>query len=188
MKNIRAIVLIAIMAPLLVAHRVNIFALVEGDSIVCQCYYNDGAPVHNQKIEVFRTSGEKLLEGQTDDAGYFRFAPRVGDDLKIVLYAGMGHKAETIIKASGLPEVKKPRVEKTSISQKAVEVVPEKTGLDEDQLRRIVGEVVEEKFSSLRELIIKQQRSTSLTAIIGGIGYIFGIFGLLLYLRKKRQP
>lgn len=187
MKGPRIVLLFMIMTSLLVAHGVNIFALVEGDSVRCQCYYNDGAPVRNQKVEVFRASGGKLLEGQTDEAGYFKFAPGVKDDIKVVLHAGMAHKAETTIKASLLPEVKKSPAVKESISKKAAEKAPEKIGLDEERMREIVKEIVEEEFNSMRELMIKQQRSVSLTTIIGGIGYIFGIFGLLFYFRRKRQ-
>jgi nickel transport protein len=187
MKRIRIVVLLLILTTLLFAHRVNIFAQVKGDSIIGQCYYSDGAPVRHQKIEIFRSSGEKLLDAETDSAGYFRCVPHVKDDLKIVLYAGMGHKAETTIKASDLPEVTTPRVKKPISPKEKVQAVPEKNALDEETLKRIVEEVVEEKFNSLRQLILEQQRSISMTTIIGGIGYIFGIFALVILLRKRRS-
>ncbi len=187
MKITKFVLIAVIMVSLLAAHGVNIFTLVEGDSILCQCYYNDGSPVRNQMIEVFRTSGVKLLEGQTDEAGYFRFMAGVREDLKVVLHAGMGHKAETVIKVSSVPEVRTPTAGKQSVSRKTVQASPETIGLDEEQLRRIVKEVMEEEISSIRGLIIRQQRSVSFATIIGGIGYIFGIFGLLLYLKRRKQ-
>lgn len=187
MKNIRIFALIMILAPLVFAHRVNIFAQVEGDSIIGQGYYNDGVPVRNQKVEVFRLNGQTLLELETDSAGYFRFLPRIREDLKIVLYAGLGHQAEILIKASDLPEARMPQAEKAKSLQNKVEKTPEKSEIDVEQLRRMVEEVVEEKFNTLRELIVKQQKSISLTTVIGGIGYIFGIFGLFLYFRRKKR-
>jgi nickel transport protein len=187
MKGIRNFAFLMAVAPLLFAHRVNIFAQVKGDSIIGQCYYSDGVPVRNQKIEVFRLSGETLMQLETDSAGYFRFAPRIKDDLKIILYAGMGHKAETVIKASDLPEITKSRAEKLRSFPGKVEAVPVKDELNEEALRKIVEDVVEEEFNSLRQLIDKQQKSISLTTIIGGIGYILGIFGLIVLLRKKRS-
>jgi nickel transport protein len=187
MKNFRMLVLILILAPLAFAHRVNIFAQVEGDSIIGQGYYNDGAPVRNQKVEVFRLNGQTLLEIETDSAGYFRFLPRTREDLKIVLYAGMGHQAEIIIKASDLPEPRKPQAAKPKSLQEKVETTPEKSEIDAEQLRRIVEEVVEEKFNAVQELMVKQQKSVSLTTVIGGIGYIFGIFGLFFYFRRKKR-
>jgi nickel transport protein len=187
MRAIRILVLFIVLSSLLLAHRVNIFAQVEGDSITGQCYYSDGVPVRNQKIDISRLSGEKVMELETDSAGYFRFAPPVREDLKIVLYAGMGHKAETTIMASDMPEIKKLSVEKPKSKQQAAVTVPERTEIDEEQLRRVVEEVVDERFNALRALIVKQQNSISLTTIIGGIGYIFGIFGLLLFLRRKKR-
>lgn len=179
-------VLLLMSAPL--AHRVNIFTQVERDSVIGQCYYNDGTPVRKQKVEVFSSSDGKLLELETDSAGYFRFAPPVKADLKIVLYAGMGHQSETTVKASDLPEMKNIHVEKPKITRKTAEAKDEKPVVDEESIRRIVEDVVDEKFNALRELIVKQMRSTSLIAIIGGIGYIVGIFGLLFFLRyRKRQ-
>lgn len=187
MKNASIVFLIVFLPSLLVAHRVNIFTQVEGDSVIGQCYYNDGTPVRQQKVEISKLSGGKLLELETDSAGYFRFAPPVKVDLKIVLYAGMGHQSEVTIKASDLPEVKKIKVEKPKVVNKAIEAKEEKPAVDEESIRRIVEDVVEEKFNALRELIVKQQRSISLITIIGGIGYILGIFGLLSFLRSRKK-
>jgi nickel transport protein len=187
MKNIRVVATIVLLGSLAFAHRVNIFAQVEGDSVVGQCYYSDGTPVRNQKVEVLRSSGAKLLELMTDDDGYFKFSPGVREDLKIVLYAGMGHKAEITVEARVLPEVTKPHTEKPKSAPKKSEVITEEHGLDTLQLRKIIKDVVDEKFNTLQELIAKQQRSISMTAIIGGIGYIFGIFGLYYYFRSKKR-
>lgn len=187
MRDIRILLMIFVLTPLAFAHRVNIFAQVEGDSIVGQCYYSDGAPIRNQKIEVRGMTGEKLLELQTDSTGRFRFAPPVREDLRITLYAGMGHRAETIVKSADLPMVKKPQIEKRKIPAKGVEAVPKENVLDAEEVRNIVEEVVDEKFNALQESMEKQRNSISLTAVIGGIGYIFGIFGLFLYFRSKKR-
>jgi nickel transport protein len=188
MNKMSIFILMVAAASLLHAHRVNIFAQVEGDSIVGQCYYSDGAPVRNQNIEVFRSSGEKLMELQTDSGGNFRFIPRIKDDLKIVLYAGMGHRAEITINANDLPEITATKARKPETSTRKVETVVKKAELDEEALRKVVEAAVEEKFNTLRQLIMKQQKSISLTTIIGGIGYIFGIFGLIVLLwRRKRS-
>jgi len=187
MKIIRILTATALFCPLVFAHRVNIFAQVEGSSVVGQCYYNDGTPLRNQKVEVLRSSGEKILELVTDDEGNFKFTPRVREDLKIVLYAGMGHKAEITVEARMLPEVAKTSKEKPQGALKKSEGITEEHGLDTLQVRKIVEDVVDEKFNTLEELITKQQKSISVTTIIGGIGYIFGIFGLYLYFRSKKR-
>jgi nickel transport protein len=76
------------------AHRVNVFAWVEGDTVFVECKYPDGTKVHEGVIRVFDSAGRELLKGKTDTRGEFSFKIPKQDDLKIVLEAGMGHRAE----------------------------------------------------------------------------------------------
>lgn len=76
------------------AHRVNVFAWVEGDKVFVECKYPDGTKVHEGVIKVLDSSGKELLNGKTNDKGEFSFKVPKIDDLKIVLEAGMGHRAE----------------------------------------------------------------------------------------------
>lgn len=74
------------------AHRVNIFAYVEGGRVYTESYFPDGTPVEGGKVMVFDSRGKLLLEGVTDKAGLFGFdVPKV-DDLNIVIEATMGHR------------------------------------------------------------------------------------------------
>ena len=76
------------------AHRVNVFAWVEGDKVFVECKYPDGTKVHAGVIRVFDSAGKELLNGKTNTTGEFSFKIPKRDDLKIVLEAGMGHRAE----------------------------------------------------------------------------------------------
>jgi nickel transport protein len=76
------------------AHRVNVFAWVEGDTVRVECKYPDGTKVNEGVIRVFDSTGKELLDGKTNAKGEFSFKPPKKDDLKIVLEAGMGHRAE----------------------------------------------------------------------------------------------
>ena len=82
------------------AHKVNIFAYVEGDTIFTESYFNDGRKCVNSKITVFDSSGNQLLEGVTNQEGEFSFKSPKKIDLRIVLTASMGHKNEYILAAS----------------------------------------------------------------------------------------
>jgi nickel transport protein len=85
------------------AHKVNIFAYVEGKKIYTESYFNDGKKCIDSKIEVFDNRENKLLEGLTDKEGEFSFeVPPEDVDLKIVLTASMGHRAEYSISADEL--------------------------------------------------------------------------------------
>ena len=76
------------------AHRVNLFAWVEGDTVLVECKYPDGTKVHEGVIRVFDSAGKELLNGKTSTKGEFSFKIPKQVDLKIVLEAGMGHRAE----------------------------------------------------------------------------------------------
>lgn len=90
------------------AHRVNIFAFVDGDAVTVECGYNRSQKVRQGTVEVFDAeSGEKLLEGLTDDKGVFRFPLsgamlRAGHALRLRIIAGEGHQNEWIVEADEL--------------------------------------------------------------------------------------
>jgi len=74
------------------AHKVSLFAYVEGGKIFTESYFSDGRPVEGGKVLVYDSEDKLLLEGVTDKEGMFRFAVPKIDDLTIVLEAAMGHK------------------------------------------------------------------------------------------------
>ncbi|MEI3478496.1 MAG: hypothetical protein V8Q84_04540 [Bilophila sp.] len=90
------------------AHRVNIFAFVDGDAVAVECGYNRSQKVRQGTVEVFDAeSGEKLLQGLTDDKGVFRFPLsdamlRAGHALRLRIIAGEGHQNEWIVEADEL--------------------------------------------------------------------------------------
>ena len=86
------------------AHKVNIFAYVEGDLVFTESYFPDGRKVEKSTIEVYDSQKNKLLTGITDKKGVFNFRPPKKDDLKIVIIAGMGHKNSYLLSADELPD------------------------------------------------------------------------------------
>ena len=82
------------------AHRVNVFAWVEGDTVYTESRFPGGKAVKEGQIVVFdEVTGEKLLEGRTDESGAFSFQVPRRVSLRIELTAGMGHKNEWIVPA-----------------------------------------------------------------------------------------
>ncbi len=172
------------------AHKVNVFAYIEGEKIYTESYFNDGKKCIDSKIEVFDNRGNKLLEGLTDKEGEFSFeVPSEDGDLKIVLTASMGHRAEYSISAdeirgsTGL--IKEENEEPVSI------VFPETSSVDLKEIQSIIEDTLDEKLKPImREMIeIKksQEDKISPTEIIGGIGYIIGIFGIVAYFLSRKR-
>jgi len=180
----------------LFGHRVNIFAYVEGKKVFAECYYSDGSPVKSQKIEVFDSNGNKLLEGETSDEGIFSFLIPRKTDLKLVLSAGMGHQAEAVVSADDMPNLKptsEPQKEKVQKEKKVVKPekpeIPhqEEKSVSVDELQEMIGEVLDQRLTPIRRALIEEQNRISFTEVIGGIGYIFGIMGIILYFRSRKK-
>lgn len=170
------------------AHKVNIFSWIEGNKVFCEAFYADGSKVKNGKIEVFKKGGKKLLEGKTDENGIFSFTIPKKTDLKIVLYAGMGHRAETEIPASDLSEVK--RVIKKKIKRNVLEESSKNLpSVSSEEIRKIVEEVMDEKLHPLYKMLAEQKKNEGIkfSEIIGGIGYIFGILGIIAFLTRRKR-
>lgn len=168
------------------AHKVNIFAYVEGDTIYTESYFPDGKKVEGGIVEVYDSQGNKLLEGRTNKDGQFNFKLPKKDDLKIVLTATMGHKASYILSKDELPDTVPISRPKGSGSGKSK--VTESTQVDLEQVKRVIDNSLDEKLKPImRELAKMQQKQVSFTEVIGGIGYIFGIMGIILYFVGKKR-
>ena len=175
------------------AHKVNIFAYVDGDKVYTESYFNDGKKCVDSKIEVFDNQGNKLLEGLTDEDGMFSFEipseDVVDGGLKVVLTASMGHRAEYIIPAN------EPRgvtgLIKEKIEERVSAVSPEVSLLDLKKIQSIIENTLDEKLKpiigEMREIRKSQEDWISPTEIIGGIGYIIGIFGIIAYFLNRKK-
>ena len=86
------------------AHKVNIFAYVEGGTVYSESYFPDGRPVDTGKVRVFDSEQKLLLEGQTDKAGLFQFPIPKVDDISLEIDAGMGHKNHFLLKKTAIKE------------------------------------------------------------------------------------
>ena len=90
------------------AHRVNIFAFVDGDAVQVECGFNRSQKVKQGTVEVFdATTGARLLQGTTDDNGVFRFPVtaelrEAGHDLNLRIIAGEGHQNDWTVAADEL--------------------------------------------------------------------------------------
>lgn len=94
------VMLVLLTASLVWAHKVNVFAYVEGETVYTESYFPDGRPVTGGKIEVLDNTKQKLLEGTTDEQGLFSFPLTTKGDLTIVINATMGHKNSYLLKES----------------------------------------------------------------------------------------
>ena len=169
------------------AHKVNVFAWVEDDTVCVEGYYSGGKKAKNALIEVFDPAGTKLVEGRTDEKGEFSFTIPVKTDLKIVLTASAGHKNDFIVSASDLTATTSSPAEPVlETGKKATQTST--VNVDMQQLEAIINQALERKLDPVIKLIRKTRREgPSVTEIIGGIGYILGLFGVVMYFKSREQ-
>ena len=173
------------------AHRVTIFAWVEGDRVFTESKFSGGKRVKQGDVTVYDSEGNPLLKGKTDDKGEFSFKVPKKTSLRIVLMAGMGHQGEWTIPAGELEGVAGPQTG-TTPSRKTTR---EKTGkqsevsyLNSDEIRLTVEEALDKKLRPVMKILVElQENRPTFSDIFGGIGYILGLLGVAAYVNYRRK-
>lgn len=191
-----ALICFLIVVPRAVAHKVTIFAWVEGDTVHTESKFSGGKMVKNGAVEVFDGQGTRLLDGRTDDQGEFSFkAPKI-TDLTIVLTAGMGHRnswkltaaelgAETSAETAVDPA---PSAATGSTARRQASPPPAGPGLSAAEVDAIVARRLDQKLQPLtRMLVAARDKGPTVSDILGGIGYIIGLVGLGAYMRYRKD-
>jgi nickel transport protein len=75
--------------------------------------------------------------------------------------------------------------EPREVREQTTTAVPQ---LDLHQIKGIIDASLDEKLKPIvRQLAKAEQRGVSFTEVMGGIGYIFGIMGLVMYFSSRRK-
>jgi len=192
------------------AHRVNIFAVVENGMVRVDCYYSKSRRVKDGKVAVLdAATGATFLSGVTDAEGNWSFpvpeaARAVGHDLKLVLEAGEGHRAEWIVEAkefaaastasaSAPPTVKEVPAAPSeaggaSPSATSLAAVPSVSRAElEAVVEQAVERALESRLAPIRRMLTEErEKGPGLTEIVGGVGWIIGLFGMAAWARSRR--
>jgi len=169
------------------AHEVDVFAWVKGDTVFVEGYYGGSKKAKNALVEVFDPAGTRLIEGRTDEEGEFSFKIPIKTALRIVLTVGTGHKSDFILSARDLGSITPSSAEPIpQIRRRAAEFST--ADVDMHQLELIINQALERKLDPVIKLIRSTRREgPSVTEIIGGIGYIFGLFGVVMYFKSRKE-
>lgn len=182
------------------AHKVTVFAWVEGDTVLGETKFSGGKKAQNAEIIVWDLNGKELLRTQTNEKGEFSFPIPEKTAMRIELIAGMGHKAEwtipledlgeTIAAASARDEgIPAPEPAATPDSGQALQAAG---SMDQAQLESIVEKAVtralNKKITPLTKMVADlEQKGPSMNEILGGIGYIFGLMGVAMYFSSRKK-
>jgi nickel transport protein len=187
-------------------HKVNVFAYVEGDTVVVEGYFSGKVKAQNSVVEVLDSDGKKILEGKTDEKGVWRFKladlPPINGDIKIVLEGGMGHKADFTLSQAELlgptqkTSVPQPKNEETKIAGPHLAAAETSVQVqDPALLKKLVEDALDQKIQPLVKMLANQQKmlmeqkdkGPTMTEIIGGVGWILGIVGVAGYFMGRSR-
>ena len=181
------------------AHRMLVFAFPEGDTIQVESKFVPDTPVHQGKVLVLdQKTDQELMRGQTDDQGKFSFeipaqARAEKMDLKIVVESTLGHRGEWLLQAGnylpGAPPAPAKAAEPAPAAAPAPKASETQTvNLDQQALEAALQKTLERELAPIQEKLTELTlHRTSLTDVIGGLGYIMGLFGLWAYMQSRKR-
>lgn len=188
-----ALVLALVALPLPAAAHKVIFAIFKsGDSIEGELGFSNGDMSSGTSIQVLDTLGAKIGEVMTDSDGFFVFTPT--EPIAHVFKAdmGAGHVAEATMPADEIAEL----LGVAAIEETVTATAPASATENAAQLtvaslsneeRLAIAEAVRDEMRPLRRELAAYREKNDLQTILGGIGYIFGLFGLYFYIAARRR-
>lgn len=176
------------------AHRVTIFAWVDGDTVHTQSKFGGGKMVNNGEISVFDLEGNLLLKGNTDENGDFSFKVPKKTSLKIELKAGLGHQNEWIVHAEEIGALQQDSYAASDRSEDVNEAAETKSepitapGLTREDIEQAVDQALEKKLKPVMQILSDMSDpGPRISDILGGIGYIIGLVGVGVYFNNRKK-
>lgn len=185
--------LLLILPNFALAHKINVFAYEEGGKIYCESTFSGGRPAKNGLIKVISINdGAELITARTDDNGKFSFETEklaeVTGSVNVVVQTDDGHKNSWRLDPSdwgaSAPPVKTESIQPESSNNNELVATT-----DSQQIEQIIRQTIHQELTPIkRQLLENQQQGPGAKDIAAGLGYIFGLAGLIaVFTSKKRK-
>lgn len=184
------LLLLALLTTPAFAHNIigGVYAI--GDLIEGEVGFSDGemAPA-GVTVTVTDAQGNPLGQTVTEEEGLFSFQAQRKIDHHFVIDLGAGHVLETQLPAGELPDSlpggDQPPAQGTSTPAGNGNVTL--SGTDAAALQLLIERAVSKQVVPLRKELQAYKEKAGLQDILGGIGYIFGLCGIGMWLRQRQQ-
>jgi nickel transport protein len=184
------------------AHRVNVFAWVDGDTIHVESKFSGGKTVKAGKIRVMDPQGVELLAGSTNEKGEYSFIVPKQSDLRITISTGQGHQGEWTVRATELQGLASDEQSETGAAETLTTIkesmvykpsrppgsAASGSSIEAQELESIIESVLDRKLKPIiRMLAETQQEEPNTRDILAGIGYIMGLVGIAAYFHNRKK-
>ncbi|URK18611.1 cobalt ABC transporter permease [Thalassospira sp. GO-4] len=176
------------------AHKVIASVFPSGTAVEGEIGFSNGDMAADTLVEIFDRQGNKIDEIRTDSDGFFVYTPSQQVDLVFRADLGAGHVAETrfdiadltgIAGAGSIDAVSSGDSANITVDGAVVGDNATKTAITREQ-EEVIAAIVRDELRPLRREITAYKEKNDLQSILGGIGYIFGFFGIAYYLAARR--
>ena len=161
--------LLCFVAPLTSAHALHIFALTDGQHLLGRAYFGENLPAVREEVMLYGEQAQLVAKTQTDDTGRFVFELPKRQDYNVIIEGMEGHRAEYHLAAQEIPENAAPNF-----------------SADGAELQTLISKAVRQEIQPLREQLDRYALRIYWHDVLGGIGYIFGLAGLVFYFQARR--
>ena len=180
-----------ILTPLpALAHKVIAGVFPAGDAVEGELGFSNGDMAVDKEVIAYGPDGTELGRTLTDSDGFFLYSPTkpVAHTFKADL--GAGHVAEITMPAEEVAEIMGVEAE---VTETATPDAPTEGAATvavaslSDEERATIAKVVRDETRPLRREIAAYREHNDMQTILGGIGYIVGLFGIGFYFAARKK-
>lgn len=167
-------------------HAVELFATASGNAVRGTMRYPDGTRITEAPVRAHDPEGALLAETVTDEAGRFTLPISRVCDYRITGDAGEGHVGVYTVPESEIEAaVAAPPESPAPVSAASAPETDQHASADFAAIEARIDQAVARQLAPLREQLFQYERTTRFRDIVGGIGYLFGVAGLLALVRGR---
>lgn len=144
----------------------------------------DMAPA-GSTVVISDAKGNQIVSTITDDEGFFTFNATQRIDHYIFSDLGSGHIFEQVLQAEELPDSLGELIREAKASSRDIAIGANST--DNLALQAMIEKAVAKQVKPLRKELTAYKEKASFRDAIGGIGYIFGLCGIGIWLNQRKQ-
>jgi nickel transport protein len=188
MKHL-AVILAVCCAPVpALAHKVIAGVFESGDVIEGEIGFSNGDMANGTEVIVTGPDGAELGRSVTDADGFFVYTPTSAVAHTFFADLGAGHVAEVTMSAEDVARIMGVAVAETGDSSPAAlaQAGGSAASLSAEE-QQVIAKAVRDELRPLRREIAAYREQNDLQTILGGIGYIVGLFGLGFYMAARRK-